>query len=68
MARPDLDVVGEAEEATARVEEADGAAAGKVAAGGADVGVEEGVAAEDVVYGMSVRCYEGLFYLVPPIL
>lgn len=58
---PDLDVVRHAEEFAARLEEGVGAAAGEVAAGGADVRVEDGVAAEDVFWFVSwlVGCQTG---------
>ena len=49
VARPDLHLVRQAEQLLGRGPEVLGAAAGEVAAGGADVGVEDGVAAEDVV-------------------
>lgn len=49
VARPDLDVVRHAEQLAARLEEVSRAAAGEVAACRAQVGVEQGVAAENVV-------------------
>ena len=50
VSRPDLDVVWQTEQSAARVVQVVGAAAGEVATGGADVCVEDGVAAEDVVF------------------
>lgn len=50
VARPDLDVIWHAEQLAARLEEIPGAAAREIAACRAQVGVEEGVTAEYVVW------------------
>lgn len=59
VACPDLDLVGEGEEFHAGVVEVVGAAAGEVAAGCADVCVEDGVAAEDVFLSSQSDCIDG---------
>lgn len=55
MARPDLKLVGEAQQLASRAVQIFHAAARKIAARRAQVGVEDGIATKDIVYKNSCQ-------------